>query len=95
MQSDFDFRSVIVRADFPGDLGVAMTGTDCDDQEHAHGGGGHRTGQPRAGADGDALQGDGDHQGAPVDLGEMILRATAGAMIGEVAKRMRAQLEAA
>ena len=28
-------------------------------------------------------------------LGEMILRATAGAMIGEVAKRMRAQLEAA
>ena len=28
MQSDFDFTTVVVRADFPGDLGVELTGTD-------------------------------------------------------------------
>lgn len=95
MQSDFDFRSVIVRADFPGDLGVEMTGIDSmtkskmtaevtialDVPDPAH-----TVMRYRATV---------TIKGRLSILGEMILRASAGAMIGEVAKRMRAQLEAA
>jgi len=99
IQSDFAFRSVIVRAAFPSDLGVSdlgveMTGTDTMTRSTL-------TAEVAV-----ALESpDADQtllryravvaiKGRLSILGEMILRATAGAMIGEVAKRMRAQLEA-
>lgn len=94
-QSDFDFTTVIERAAFPTDLLVALSGTDSmtksaltatvtialEAPEPAHTVMAYRA-EIRIG-------------GRLAILGEMILRATAGAMIGEVANRMRARLEAA
>jgi carbon monoxide dehydrogenase subunit G len=95
MQSDFDFTSVITRADFPTDLEVEMNGVDS------------MTRSPLVADVHVALESP-EHdrtllvyratvnvKGRLAILGEMILRATAGAMIGEVARNMRSRLEAA
>ena len=95
MQSDFDFRSVIVRADFPGDLGVAMTGSDAMTKSTLTSDVGIALESPEPGRTVMRYKATVTIKGRLSILGEMILRATAGAMIGEVAKRMRAQLEAA
>jgi carbon monoxide dehydrogenase subunit G len=95
MQSDFDFRSVIVRADFPADLGVSMTGSDAMTKSTLTADVAIVLESPDAGHTLLRYRATVTIKGRLSILGEMILRATAGAMIGEVAKRMRAQLEAA
>lgn len=95
MQSDFDFRSVIVRAAFPDDLGVEMTGTDAMTKSTLIAAVTIALDAPDATHTVMRYKANVTIKGRLSILGEMILRATAGAMIGEVAKRMRAQLEAA
>lgn len=94
MQSDFDFRSVIARTEFPGDLGVAMTGTDTMTRSTLSADVTIALDSPDAAHTLLRYHAVVTIKGRLSILGEMILRATAGAMIGEVAKRMRTQLEA-
>lgn len=95
MQSDFAFRSVIVRADFPTDLGVAMTGTDSMTKSTLTADVTIALEAPDAGHTLLRYHAVVTIKGRLSILGDMMLRATAGAMIGEVAKRMRTRLEAA
>ena len=94
MQSDFDFTSVIVRADPPAHLGVELTGTDSMTKSSLTATVAILLEAPDPARTVMAYQARIAIGGRLAILGEMILRATAGAMIGEVAKRMRAQLEA-
>jgi carbon monoxide dehydrogenase subunit G len=94
MQSDFEFRSVVVRSSFPDDLGVEMTGTDAMTKSTLTAAVTIALDAPDPGRTVMRYQASVAIKGRLSILGEMFLRATAGAMIGEVAKRMRAQLEA-
>jgi carbon monoxide dehydrogenase subunit G len=94
LQSDFAFRTVVARATFPDDLGVDMTGTDSMTRSTL-------TTTVDIALDAPAPDRTVLRYTAAVTikgrlaiLGEMILRATAGAVIGEVGTRMRSQLEA-
>jgi carbon monoxide dehydrogenase subunit G len=95
MHGDFTFTSVIRRSDFPADLVVEIGGTDS---------------VTRSAVDivvAAALEPDGpartglqysmtvNVKGRLAILGEMILRATAGAMVGQVSACLRDRLEAA
>lgn len=93
MQSDFDFRSIIVRADFPSDLGVAMTGSDTMTRSTLTADVTIALDAPEPDRTLLRYTATVTIKGRLSILGDMIMRATAGAMIGEVAKRMKAQLE--
>ena len=95
MHGDFSFRSVIERSDFPSDLLVAISGTDSVTHSSL-------AMAVRAALDDGAATAtrmdyvvDVDVKGRLAILGEMVLRATAGAMIGQVSGCMRQRLEAA
>jgi len=94
MSADFAFRSVIGRADFPTDLEVTATGSDSLT-------GSTLTADVHAGLetpDGATTRlvyrADVRISGRLAILGDMVLRATAGMIIGEVARCLRARLEA-
>lgn len=93
MHGDFTFRSVIERADFPSDLVVAIAGTDSIT---------HSTIEMSVSASLESLAADRTQMEYAMDvnvkgrlaiLGEMVLRATAGAMIGQVSVCLRNRLE--
>ena len=92
--ADFAFRSVIGRADFPTDLEVTATGSDSLT-------GSTLTADVHAGLetpDGATTRlvyrADVRISGRLAILGDMVVRATAGMIIGEVARCLRARLEA-
>lgn len=92
MNGDFSFRSVIVRSRFPSDLGVEITGTDSVTRSSVRM-------VVDAGLHDEALSVtrmdyriDVDVKGRLAILGEMVLRATAGAMIGQVLACLRGRL---
>ena len=95
LQSDFTFTTVVVRETFPDDLGVEMEGTDAMTKSTLRAAVTIALTEPEPGRTEMRYRATISISGRLAILGEMILRATAGAMIGEVAKRMRAQLEAA
>ena len=95
MQSDMAFRSVIVREDFPGDLGVTMTGTDALTKSTMTSEVTIALDEPDAGRTVLRYRAQVDVKGRLAILGDMILRASAGAVINEVAKRLRSRLESA
>jgi carbon monoxide dehydrogenase subunit G len=93
MDADFAFTSVIKRSDFPTDLEVETSGTDSLTKSrltadvHA---------AVESGADGKTVlvyRADVKIGGRLAILGDMVLRATAGVIIGEVAKCLRNALE--
>jgi carbon monoxide dehydrogenase subunit G len=94
VSADFTFRSVIGRAEFPTDLEVATIGTDSLTGStltaDVHAG----LEAPDAGTTRLVYHADVRISGRLAVLGDMVLRATAGAIIGEVAKCLRARLEA-
>jgi len=94
MHGEFAFSSVIVRAEFPDDLRVEIVGTDSVTH----------SGVTIAVAAGLATAGQGtrmdyelrvDVSGRLAILGEMILRATAGAVVAQVSSCIRARVEGA
>lgn len=95
LQSDFSFTTVVVRETFPDDLGVEMEGTDAMTKSTLRAEVTITLAEPEPGRTEMRYRATITVKGRLAILGEMILRASAGAMIGEVAKRMRAQLEAA
>jgi carbon monoxide dehydrogenase subunit G len=95
MQSDFDFTSVITRSAFPTDLEVEMSGVDSMTKSQLTANVTATLESPEAARTLLVYRATVNVKGRLAILGEMILRATAGAMIGEVAKRMRASLESA
>lgn len=95
IDGDFSFRSVLVRTDFPNDLVVEVEGSDSMTKSRvvAHieaaltpAGPGATTLTYRATV---------TTKGRLAIIGDMVLRATAGVMIGQVTKCLRARLEAA
>jgi hypothetical protein len=94
MESDFSFTSRINRADFPADLEVETSGTDTLTKStlvavvHAS------LEEVDATTTRLVYRADVRISGRLAILGDMILRATAGAIIGEVAKCLRTRLEA-
>ena len=93
MDADFAFTSVINRSDFPTDLEVETSGTDSLTKSrltadvHA---------AVESGPDGKTVlvyRADVKIGGRLAILGDMVLRATAGVIIGEVAKCLRNALE--
>ena len=95
IDGDFSFRSVLVRTDFPGDLVVEVDGTDSMTRSRvvAH----IEASLSTAAPDSTTLS---YHatvttKGRLAIIGDMVLRATAGVMIGQVTKCLRAKLEAA
>jgi hypothetical protein len=93
MESDFAFTSVIRRSDFPSELEVETSGTDSLTKSRL-------TADVHAAletaADGKTVlvyRADVNIGGRLAILGDMVLRATAGVIIGEVAKCLRNALE--
>jgi len=90
----FAFRSVLARADFPSDLLVTVEGTDSVTKSRlVMDVSAALTGRDGDGATDLAYQATVQIKGRLAILGEMVLRATAGMMIGEVSKCLRSQLE--
>lgn len=94
IDGDFEFRSVLTRAEFPSDLVVEVEGTDSVTKSRvvAHieaalveSGPAATTLRYRAVV---------TTKGRLAIIGEMVLRATAGMMIGQVTRCLRARLEA-
>jgi carbon monoxide dehydrogenase subunit G len=92
IDGQFAFRSVLSSATFPDDLVVAVEGTDSVTKSRL-------LMDVRAGLVGQGAGTDLEYhavvtvKGRLAILGEMVLRATAGMMIGEVTKCLRSQLE--
>jgi carbon monoxide dehydrogenase subunit G len=93
MDADFDFTSVIVESDFPTELHVETSGSDSLTKSrlvadvHA---------SLESGSDGATrlvYRADVRMSGRLAILGDMVLRATASVIIGEVAKCLRRRLE--
>lgn len=93
MSSDFDFLTSVTREHFPDDLGVTMSGTDAMTKSTMTAAVAIALDAPAPERTVMTYRADLAVKGRLAILGEMILRASAGAMIGEVAKRMRAALE--
>lgn len=95
IDGNFSFRSVLVRTDFPSDLVVEVEGTDSMTKSRV-------VAHIEAGvlATGDATttltyRATVSTKGRLAIIGDMVLRATAGVMIGQVTKCLRSKLEAA
>ena len=95
IDGDFAFRSVLMRTDFPGDLVVEVEGTDSMTKSRvvAHIEAGLTTAAP--GSTTLSYHATVTTKGRLAIIGDMVLRATAGVMIGQVTKCLRAKLEAA
>lgn len=95
MDGDFTFTSVISRATFPDDLAVDMVGMDSRTKSRLEAAMTASLAEGPAGLTVLAYHGDVKVKGRLAILGEMILRATASMMIGQVTACLKARLEAA
>ena len=95
VDGDFAFRSVLVRTDFPSDLVVEVHGTDSMTKSTvvAHVAAGVTASGPRT--TNLTYQATVTTKGRLAIIGDMVLRATAGVMIGQVTKCLRTRLESA
>jgi len=95
IDGDFWFRSVLVRTDFPSDLVVGVEGTDSMTKSRvvAHIEAGLTS--TSTGATTLAYRATITTKGRLAIVGDMVLRATAGVLIGQVTKCLRTRLEAA
>lgn len=95
IDGDFTFRSVLTRADFPADLVVDVEGTDSVTKSRvvAH----IEAALIETGPSSTTLsyRATITTKGRLAIIGEMVLRATAGVMIGQVTRCLRSRLEAA
>ncbi len=95
IDGDFSFRSVLVRTDFPSDLVVEVEGTDSMTSSrvvaHIEAG----VSSTDTGSTTLSYQATVTTKGRLAIIGDMVLRATAGVMIGQVAKCLRTRLEGA
>jgi carbon monoxide dehydrogenase subunit G len=94
LNGDFSFQSVITRAEYPGDLHVEVDGTDSVTRSRLVVA--VQAGLVEDGPSQTTLTYDADVKvkGRLAILGEMILRATASMMIGQVTRCLRTRLEA-
>ena len=93
IDGSFSFRSVLATADFPDDLVVAVEGLDSVTKSRLEMEVRASLAEPARGSTSLAYRADVRVKGRLAILGEMVLRATAGMMIGEVTKCLRSQLE--
>jgi carbon monoxide dehydrogenase subunit G len=93
IDGSFTFRSVLTTADFPNDLVVEVAGTDSVTKSRLEMTVRAALSDPAPSATDLAYHADVRVKGRLAILGEMVLRATAGVMIGEVTKCLRSQLE--
>jgi carbon monoxide dehydrogenase subunit G len=93
IDGSFSFRSVLTTAEFPGDLVVAVEGHDTVTKSRLEMEVRAALTEAVRGATNLAYRADVRIKGRLAILGEMVLRATAGMMIGEVTKCLRSQLE--
>jgi uncharacterized protein len=93
IDGDFSFRSVVVRADFPNDLVVEVEGSDSMTGSRVVA----RIEADLTGLDGGATtlayRAEVTTKGRLAIIGDMVLRATAGVMIGQVTNCLRSRLE--
>jgi carbon monoxide dehydrogenase subunit G len=94
MDGDFTFTSVITRATFPDDLAVELVGMDSRTKSRLEATVTASLADASAGGTVIAYRGDVKVKGRLAILGEMILRATATMMIGQVTACLKARLEA-
>jgi carbon monoxide dehydrogenase subunit G len=94
VESTFAFTSVITRSDFPGDLQVEMTGVDSMTNSKLVTSVVASLESPEPGATVLIYSANVQIKGRLAILGEMVLRATASVMIGELVKCLRSRLEA-
>jgi carbon monoxide dehydrogenase subunit G len=95
IDGSFSFRSVLTTAEFPDDLVVTVEGLDSVTKSRLEMDVRASLTEPGRGATSLAYRADVRIKGRLAILGEMVLRATAGMMIGEVTKCLRSQLEGA
>jgi uncharacterized protein len=93
IDGNFSFRSVMTRAAFPDDLVVAVEGTDSVTKSRLQMDVVVAVVASSAAATELTYQAEIRVKGRLAILGEMVLRATAGMMIGEVTRCLRSQLE--
>jgi carbon monoxide dehydrogenase subunit G len=93
IDGNFAFRSVMTRARFPDDLAVAVEGTDSVTKSRLEMDVVVALAERDPGATDLTYHAEVRVKGRLAILGEMMLRATAGMMIGEVTKCLRSQLE--
>ena len=93
IDGSFSFRSVLTTADFPADLVVNVKGLDSVTKSRLEMDVRAALTEPARGATSLAYRADVRIKGRLAILGEMVLRATAGMMIGEVTKCLRSQLQ--
>lgn len=93
IDGQFAFRSLITRSSFPGDLGVDVEGVDSVTKSRVLAQVTVALTQPAPGATLLRYQAVVTVKGRLSILGEMVLRATAGMMIGQVTKCLRSRLE--
>ena len=93
IDGDFAFRSVLLRQDFPSDLVVEVEGTDSMTKSRvvAHIEAGLTA--TDAGTTTLTYRANVTTKGRLAIIGDMVLRATAGVMIGQVTKCLRSRLE--
>jgi carbon monoxide dehydrogenase subunit G len=93
IDGNFSFRSVMTQAVFPDDLVVAVEGTDSVTKSRLEMDVVVALAEPGPGATDVTYRAEVRVKGRLAILGEMMLRATAGMMIGEVTKCLRSRLE--
>ena len=93
IDGSFSFRSILATADFPSDLVVTVEGLDSVTKSRLEMEVRAALTEPARGATSLAYHADVRVKGRLAILGEMVLRATAGMMIGEVTKCLRSQLD--
>lgn len=95
MEGDFTFTAVLEQAVFPDDLVVKVTGLDSVTKSRLEMDATIVLSEPEAGRTQLAYRSNVAVKGRLAILGEMVLRATAGMMIGQVTRCIRDRLEVA
>jgi 2-furoyl-CoA dehydrogenase large subunit len=93
INGDFSFRSVLLRTDFPGDLVVEVEGTDSMTKSRVVARIEASLTAGDVGVTTLAYRANVTTKGRLAIIGDMVLRATAGVMIGQVTKCLRSRLE--
>jgi len=93
IEGDFTFTAVLTEAAFPDDLVVAVDGTDSVTKSRLHADVRASVAATDRGASELRYRAEIGVKGRIAILGEMVLRATAGVIIGQVTRCLRAQLE--
>lgn len=95
IEGDFSFTSVLTESIFPDRLVVAVDGTDSVTKSRLHADVHASVAEPSAGRTDLRYDAEITVKGRMAILGEMVLRATAGVIIGQVTKCLRSRLETA